>query len=310
MKKIFILFTLLLCLTSLTACKKKITDIKIVESSVPQVINVSELDSELSKIQIEVVMKKGDNDIINLSKEMISTDDYNNLLSVGTYSVTVNYEGFSTSLTLTIQDPNAYTAKVVYPNGNPVTSGVSVQWCTNSTCMLPVYVNSQGIASNSIPENNYFIHIEGIPAGYTYDPNAYTASKTSKNVVIELISLINLTGEGSDSNPYVTNVGAFNVTYQAASTEHKYFSFTPSEAGTYSIKSLAVDKLATNTINPYIGFLGTGNDLANADTSGNIKDMLNFVYTFNAEANITYNFVVLVESATRFPASFDIVILK
>ena len=310
MKKIFILFTLVLCLFSLTACKNKVTSIKIVESTVPEVIDVAVLDIELTKIQIELVMKKGDSSFVNLSKDMISSEDYTKLADLGTNTVVVKYEEFTTSLTLTVIDSNAYVVKVVYPNGTPVSGGISVQWCTNSTCMLPVYINESGIARNSIPDDNYFIHIDGIPAGYTYNPNAYTASKTSKSVEIKLISLINLTGEGSVDVPFVTSVGAFSVSYQEARTEWKYFSFTPTEAGTYSIKSLAVDKLATNTIDPYIGFLGTTTDFSNANYDGNPNEVLNFNHTFAAEANVTYYFVVLVYSATRFPAKFDIQITK
>lgn len=310
MKKILILFTLVVCLLSLTACKNKVTAINIVENTVPEIIDISELDSKLAEIKIELVMKKGDNSLISLSKEMISTEDYTKLTNLGTNTVVVKYEDFTTSLTLTVEDANAYVVKVVYPNGNPVTSGVSVQWCTNSTCMLPVYVNESGIARNSIPDDNYFIHIDGIPSGYTYNPNAYTASKTSKSVEIKLISLINLTGEGSVDVPFLTSVGAFSVSYQEARTEWKYFSFTPTEAGTYSIKSLAVDKLATNTIDPYIGFLGTTTDFSNANYDGNPSEVLNFNHTFAAEANVTYYFVVLVYSATRFPAKFDIQITK
>ena len=311
MKKIFILFTLVLCLFSLTACKNKVTSIKIVENSVPEIIDVANLDSELTKIQIELMMKKGDSSFVNLSKDMISTEDYTKLTNLGTNTVIVSYEEFTTSLTLTVEDSNAYVVKVVYPNGTPVSGGVSVQWCTNSTCMLPVYVNEQGVARNSIPDDNYFIHIDGIPTGYTYNPNAYTATKNSKTVEIELISLINLTNDGSVTNPYVTAIGAFTVNYTTGgATEVKYFSFTPEEAGTYSIKSLAVDKLATNTIDPYIGFLGTVTDFSAADYSGNSSEVLNFNYSFTAEANVTYYFAVMVTTATRYPASFDIQISK
>ena len=311
MKKIFILFTLLLCLFSLTACKNKVTSIKVVESTVPEVIDVAVLDTELTKIQIELVMDKGDSSFVNLSKDMISSEDYTKLTDLGTNTVVVKYEEFTTSLTLTVEDANAYVVKVVYPNGTPVSGGISVQWCTNSTCMLPVYINESGVARNSIPDDNYFIHIDGIPAGYTYNPNAYTATKTSKTVEIKLISLIDLTGEGSVDVPYVTSVGAFTVNYTTGgAAEVKYFSFTPTEAGTYSIKSLAVDKLATNTIDPYIGFLGTVTNFSAADYSGNSNEVLNFNHTFNAEANVTYYFAVMVTSATRYPATFDIQISK
>ena len=104
MKKIFILLTLVLCLFSLTACKNKVTSIKIVESTVPEIIDVAQLDSELTKIQIELIMKKGDSSFVNLSKDMISSEDYTKLTNLGTNTVVVSYEEFTTSLTLTVED--------------------------------------------------------------------------------------------------------------------------------------------------------------------------------------------------------------
>ena len=311
MKKILIIFTLVICLISLASCKDKVSSIKVIESTVPAIIDVSTLDAELQKIQIEVITEKGASSTQNVDKSMISSDDYSKLLSLGTYTVTLTYqESFTTTVTLTTENKNAYTAKVVYPNGDPVTSSVSVQWCTNSTCMLPAYVNSQGIANTVIKEDNYFIHIEGIPSGYTYDPNAYTASPTSKNVVIELISLVDIQGLGTEESPYAVSEGAFSVTYNEKVNEWKYFTFTPSVSGTYSIKSLAVNKLATNEIDPYIGFLGTSNDMSQIDVSGNSELSINFNHTFTADANVTYTFIVFVSDATKFPATFDIQITK
>lgn len=310
MKKFLVLFLLVFCLVSVTACKDKVAEIKIVENSVPEIIYSENLDNELGKIQIEVTTSKGKSSVVNLEKSMISSDDYAKLTAHGSYDVKVNYEGASANVYLTVIPQTAYTVNVVYPNGEPVNSGVSVQWCTDTTCKLPAYVNQYGLAYSEIEDDNYFIHIEGIPTGYTYDPNAYTASPTSKNVKIKLISLIELTGEGSESNPYVTNVGAFTVTYQAKVSEYQYFTFTPTEDGVYSIKSLAVDKLATNTIDPYIGFLGTSDDMSKIDVSGNNSLQLNFNHTFTATANTTYKFIVFVSDATRFPASFNIQITK
>lgn len=315
MKKIISLFIVLVCILSLTACKNKVETIKIVEDSVPEVINVNQVENAISAIKLEVTKSKGEVEIINVSKSMISDEDYQKLSSVGCYNIAINYEGFKASLTLFIDDPNAYSVKVVYPNGEPVTSGVSVQWCTGDICLLPVAVNSAGMAYNELEdEKNYYIHIDGIPAGYTYDPNAYTTNKDNKKVEISLISLNEKTGEGTLTNPYVVSVDAASVTIdEVGLTGVKYFSFTPSEAGTYSIKSLAVDKLALNAIDPYIGFLGSSiTDIIQADVSGNFdsKVNINFNHTFTAEAGVTYLFAVFVTSATKYPATFDIVITK
>ena len=317
MKKIISIFIVLVCMLSLTACKNKIETIKIVEDSVPAVINVNEVESVINSIKLEVTNSKGEVEIVNLSKSMISEEDYKKLSAVGNYTITINYEDFKANLTLTIDDPNAYSVKVVYPNGKPVTSGVSVQWCTGDICLLPVAVNGAGIAYNKLEDTkNYYIHIDGIPGGYTYDPNAYTTDKDNKKVEIKLIPLNALTGEGTKANPYIVSVGASSITINALRLDCvQYFSFTPSEAGTYSIKSLAVDKLALNAIDPYIGYLGANEtDIMKSDFTGNLdknnKELLNFNHTFTAEANVTYVFAVMVTSAQKFPASFDILISK
>ena len=313
MRKIISLLIVLVCMISLTACKNKIETIKIVEDTVPSIINVNEVESVINSIKLEVTNSKGEVETINLSKTMISDEDYQKLSSAGHYTITINYEEFKANLTLTIDDPNAYSVKVVYPNGKPVTSGVTVQWCTGSICLLPVEVNGAGMAYNELEDSkNYYIHIDGIPQGYTYNPNAYTTDKNNKKVEIKLISLNELTGEGTLDNPYTVSENAISVSFESQGVSGaKYFSFTPSESGTYSIKSLAVDKLALNAIDPYIGFLGaTETNLANADVSGNISNDINFNHTFTAEANVTYVFVVFVTSAQKFPATFDILIAK
>lgn len=313
MKKLFVLFIILCSSLCLVACKNKINAIKINEDSVPEIININELDSELAKIKLEVISDNKEINLVSFERSMLQDSDYNKLKNPGTHTIEISYEGFNTTLTIIVEDPNAYSVKVVYPNGNPVEGGVTVQWCTGSTCLLPVAVDNQGTAYNSIDDAEYYIHIDGLPAGYTYDPNAYTANKNNKKVTIDLINVNSTTGEGTVSNPIVVSEGAFVVNYDGAGQSNmKYYTFTPSVAGTYSIKSLAMDKLALIEIDPYIGFLGTETDMSKIDISGNVdsKVNINFNHTFTAEAGVTYTFIVFVSSATKFPAQFNIVISK
>ena len=313
MKKLFVLFIVLCSSLCLVACKNKINAIKINEDSVPEIININELDSELAKIKLEVISDNNEINLVSFERSMFQDSDYNKLKNPGTHTIEISYEGFKTTLTIIVEDPNAYSVKVVYPNGNPVEGGVTVQWCTGSTCLLPVAVDSQGTAYNSIDDAEYYIHIDGIPAGYTYDPNAYTANKNNKKVTIDLISVNSTTGEGTINNPIVVSEGAFEVNYAGAGQANmKYYTFTPEVSGTYSIKSLAMDKLALNEIDPYIGFLGTETDMSKIDISGNVdsKVNINFNHKFIAEAGVTYTFIVFVSSATKFPAQFNIVITK
>lgn len=311
MKKLSVFILTLLCVLCLTSCKKKIVSIQVLENSIPDVINVSELDSKLTTIKLELTNSKGKVETISLEKSMISNDDYTKLNSYGSHTVNVSYEELTTTLTLNIVTNN-YVVKVVYPDNTPVTKGVNVQWCTGNNCFLPVKVNEQGLAEIELDNGNYYIHIEGVPAGYTYDPNAYTTNTNNKYIEIKLLKLNNIElGEGLESNPYVVKEGTMNISFDEAGVSgSKYFSFTTETSGKYTIKSIAMDKLALNEIDPYIGFLGTTLDMNKIDISGNVLGNINFIYEFEAEAGTTYNFVIMVSSATKFPAEFGLVISK
>lgn len=310
MKKLVRLFLTIMLLVVITACgkKNKVTSINIVSSSIPDVILVEELDSKLSTIKMQVTKGSGDTEEINLNKSMLSEEDYNKISQIGTYTVTVNYEGQTTALTLNLLSNN-YIVKVVYPTNEPVTEKVSVQWCSGENCFLPKKVNECGLAEIKLEDGNYYIHIDNLPDGYTYDPNAYTTSKNNKFVEIKLIKLNSYEGLGTSESPYVLSTGAYTLTYDTLkSAGQKYYTFTPNEAGTYNIKSMAMDKLAINNIDPYLGFLGTSTSMNDIDVNGNIEGNINFNYTFEAKANVTYTFIIFVSSADKTPASFDIVI--
>lgn len=208
-------------------------------------------------------------------------------------------------------DDRNYSVKVVYPDNTSVNGGVFVMWCKGDTCYAPEVVNEDGVAKKKLEEDSYYIHIEEIPAGYTYDPNGYVTTVDSKNIEIKLIKLENISGgEGTAEAPYEVSTGAYTLQYEEqGNSGMKYYSFKAPAAGTYVIESLAQDKLALNAVDPYLGFLvSSSNDLSNIDISGNQDSSVNknFKYEFVAEADATYTFIVFVSSATKFPAKFDI----
>jgi hypothetical protein len=231
---------------------------------------------------------------------MFSAEDLAKLDVANTYNLAINYENCSTNVEITIIG-DRYSVTVVYLNGDPVTNGVSVQWCTGELCLLPVFVNSKGVAYNACNDANYFIHIEGIPLGYTYDPNAYTSNASNKHITINLISITDLNDsvtDGSLSKPHNITDGAYTDRFTALSTSGmKYYAFTAAESKEYTIRSINQDKLALNTVDPYIGFMGTELDMANIDVSGNDAVGINFNHTFTAQANTTYYFVIMISSA-------------
>ena len=297
-----------------TESDNKIKEIKVIESSIPTTVYTDNIDSIFSQIKIEIIDEKGNKEEKNLEKSMIGEDEINLLKEVGVHEITVMFEGKTTKLKITVAEKefNGYTVKVVYPNGEAVNGKVSVQWCTGNNCFLPVTVNEQGIAKNNLKDGEYYIHIDNIPEGYTYDPNAYTSDTNNKNVVITLLKLSEITnGDGTDTNPFTVTEGVYNVEYTEATTKGmKYFTFTPSESGKYNLRSISMDKLALNLIDPYIGFLGTSNDMNNIDISGNVEDDINFNFEFEAEANVTYTFILFVSNEAKFPAGFEFIVSK
>ncbi len=317
MKKILYLLLIILSIFTLSACgndnKITVKSISIIESTVPESVLIEEVDNAITNIKFEVLKSDNSKEEKNLEKSLIMDADLNKLSTAGTHELTVLYENVSTKFVLVIVEANDnYKVKVTYPDNTPVTSSVSVQWCTGNNCFLPVVVNNEGIAEIELEDGDYYIHLEGIPSGYTYNPNGYTTSKDNKFIEIQLIKLDEISeGDGTTATPFIVGEGCYTITFEEATAKGlKYFSFTPEVNGEYSIISLAMDKLALNAIDPYIGFLGFEMDLNNSDISGNIKDNINFNHKFTAEAGKTYYFIVFVSSADKFPASFDIIIQK
>lgn len=317
--KLFALLLGILCVFTLVSCgdtsEVVIDSIEVLTESIPTEILTTEVDDKLDDIEIKVIKSDGNEEVVNLSKSMISDTDYAKLATEGSHTITITYEGKDVTVTLVVKLPvdNRYSAKVLYPDNAPVTSGVTVQWCVGDMCFLPQAVNGEGMAYIELEDGEYYIHLNNVPEGYTYDPNAYVVTAENKYVEIKLYELSNVTGEGSKENPYVVSTGTYNVSYEEAKIAGmKYYSFTPTEAGTYTIESICMDKLAMSLVDPYIGFVGTDIN-ANPDTTGNdIKDSVNFVRSFEAEANTTYYFIIMISSVSddKFPCTVEFVINK
>ncbi len=312
--RLLIIVLLVLCSIALIGCKKEIEveSISIDETTIPSFILNTDVENYIDDIKLNVVKSDDSTEIVNVTKSMLSEEDFSKLQTTGKKEITITYEGKTVKVTLEVIN---YTVTVVYPDNTPVTSKTNVQWC-DTVCYLPVKVNSKGVAGIELDEGEYFIHLNNIPEGYTYDPNPYVTTASSKHITIKLVSLSTFAnGDGTLSNPYVVEDSAYTLNYEVKGTAGvKYFAFTAQESGTYHIVSLATNKLATNLIDPFIGFLGTdvNTPFGSADINGNVdsKVDINFNHTVEAVAGTTYYFVVIVSSADKFPASFDIQITK
>lgn len=308
--KIISLIMVTLLLFTFVSCKKevKVTSIEVIQETIPESILLPEVNDVLKQIKIKVNKSNKETEEVTLSNSMISEEDFAKLATHGNHQIKVKYEGFETAITLNIIDN--YIVKVVYPDGSPVKDSVFVQWCKGDMCYIPVMINENGYANIELEDGEYYIHLveDSIPSKYTYNPNIYVTSTNNKYVEVKLIALSNFTsGEGTKEVPYLVNTGCYELSFdQASVTGIKYFSFTATASGEVTISSMAIDKLAQNAVDPYVSFLGTTNDIAGRDISGNKENDINFNYKFNAEEGVTYYFTVHVSSADSFPAEFCI----
>lgn len=109
-KPILACVLLLLAVTFVASCdngSNKIEEVRLVASSVPNSMLIDEVESKLETIQIKVVKKDGKSEIINVTTSMISAEDLAKLDEAGTYSITINYEGFQVKINVVITAPVA-----------------------------------------------------------------------------------------------------------------------------------------------------------------------------------------------------------
>ena len=97
MKKVLLFIFMIILSIVLIGCTKKTPDkVKVVsisvdQTSIPDVINVEELDEKLLTIKIIVENSDGSNVIVNLDKSMMFPHDLEKLQTKGTHTVTVSY---------------------------------------------------------------------------------------------------------------------------------------------------------------------------------------------------------------------------
>ena len=319
MKKKLLTFLFILVATfGLASCgtqeqpKVTVSSISVVETSIPTSVLNTEVNDKLDDIQITVTKSDSSTEIINLSTTMIPSQDLAKLETAGTHTITVKYQGKETTFTIVITEPEVeneyYTVKVLYPDGTPVTSGVTVQWCNAQGCR-DAQVDASGVATLEKEDGEYSVHLLNIPQGYAFNPNYYVTTAENKNLEVKLIAISELSGEGTDVQPYIVSTSAYSVTFSEgkAYDETQYFSFTPTESGEYIIESFALD---TQLVDPYIGFLGEDITNFNPDVTGNPTGVINFKHKITVEAGKTYYFAIMLDKEIKSPKTFDICISK
>lgn len=151
----------------------------------------------------------------------------------------------SSESTSSINDTiNAYNVEVLYPDNTPVKGGVRVEWCNDTSCSKSIEINENGIASNNeLVNGEYTVHINNIPEGYAYNPDAYVVNAENKNITITLSKVLSYQEgdgskyqEGQNEGPYIVSEGVYNVSLTESSNYH-YYAFAPKTPGKFVIES-------------------------------------------------------------------------
>ncbi len=157
--------------------------------------------------------------------------------------------------TETEQEKAPYTVTLTH-NGKifTATDGLVAQWTDGYSYHTAPLQN--GKAAIEDLDGDYRVTLSGLPEGYTYDPNAYTATVQGRDVEIELQRVEVPRGAGADEYHCIAlkKTGYYRAQYARAG-QQIFFEFIPTSSGTYVLKSL-VDT-AAQQYNPvlmvYIG---------------------------------------------------------
>ena len=154
-------------------------------------------------------------------------------------------------------DNNPFTVTLIYDGDVYVPSEehpISVQW-NDGYSIHSAPIGQDGVARVGGLDGDYRVRLTDIPAGYTYNPNAYTATNDNRNIKIELYRIVTTRGHGDQlyNAIEIKNTGLYCV--ELTSPTHEiFFEFAPPKSGTYSMESW-MDTI-DNKVNPQAKYYG------------------------------------------------------
>lgn len=186
-------------------------------------------------------------------------------------------------------DENPFTVTLTYDGEVYIPSEehpISVQW-SDGFSVHTAPIGQDGVARVGGLDGDYRVNLTAIPEGYTYNPNAYTATNNNRNLEIQLHRIITTRGKGDQlyNAIAIKNTGLYCVELTSP-THEVFFEFAPPKSGTYSMESW-MDTI-DNRVNPQAKYYG-----ANASFK-------QYQYTADdggAEGTYTKNFKLDVEIA-------------
>ncbi len=293
----------------------KITSIAVVTSTIPSSIYTNEVEDKIDDIQIQVLKSDGNQENINLDKTMISAEDFAKLSTEGTYTITVNYKEFTTTVTLVIVKEKEiivppvveeieYSVLIKDIAGKPL-ANFYVEFYKGSDIIAEGYTTSNGtFVTNQLPDI-YDVRIEE-REGYYLNKTLYTTDLlgTTVEITADLESLAGIEADAAhryevgdlmydftitDIDNNVLNLYTLLEEYDAVFLNFWYTTCTycvqefPYMTEAYESSNTAgenyKDKIAIIAINPTIA--GNGDTL---DGVKNFRDQMGL--TFNVALDI------------------------
>ena len=180
------------------------------------------------------------------------------LCACGQYNEAIDTQGGTTTAETesaapesdTEQGESSYTVTLTH-NGKvfTATDGITAQWTDGFSFYTAPLTN--GKAEVGDLDGDFRVTLSSLPDGFTYDPNAYVATASGRDVEIELYRVEVPRGAGSDEYHCITlgKTGYYRARYARAG-QQVFFEFIPTSSGTYVLESL-VDT-AAQAYNPVL----------------------------------------------------------
>ncbi len=138
-------------------------------------------------------------------------------------------------------DPTAFTVSIRY-DGEPYIpkkkDEMKAQWTDGFSVYVADFDTEDGFARVAGLDGDYRVTLEGLPSGYVYDPNFYTATNDARNIIIDIYKPIRTSGYGTGMWDCIkiSKTGVYRVELKDAN--HKvFFEYAPDSSGTYSVES-------------------------------------------------------------------------
>lgn len=169
---------------------------------------------------------------------------------------------------------------------------ISVEW-SDGFSLHTAPIGSDGVARVGGLDGDYRVTLSALPAGYTYNPNAYTATNLNRHLEIQLYEILPVKGQGLDlyKSIELRYTGLYCVELTSA-THEVFYEFAPPKSGTYSVEAW-LDTTA-NEINPQAKYYGANKAF---------KQLQDVVDDGGAESAYTKNFKLDVEIAEEMISS-------